>query len=722
MENQSRSDLLGQRQERLQNLQAIIKLGINPYPARSKRNALVVDVLQGLKDSTSQAKVVVAGRLLNKREHGKLAFWDLEDTSGKIQIYLKEDSVVKEDGSFSFEELSLIDSGDFIEISGEPTVTQRGEPSVLAHSVRILAKTLRPLPNGELDKEDKFRHRYLDLTLHPEQRALFVRKAAFWQKTRQFLVERGFMEVETPVLEHKTGGADARPFETFHNELQQKFYLRISSELFQKRLIGGGFEKVFTLGPNFRNEGLSDEHLQEYYQVEWYWAYADYQKNMELVKEMFRYIAQEVYKKTEFTTRGHTFDLMKDWQVVDYPAVIKERYDVDIFTSTDEELEAALVKAGITLPGVINRNRVIDNLWKLIRKTMSGPAFLVNEPKFMSPLAKSKEDNLELTERFHVILAGSELGNGYSEINDPQEQLARFLDQEKLRETGDDEAQMLDIDYIEMLEYGMPPTSGYGQSERVFWFLENVTGREGTLFPQLRAQIDNITKKIYGDVLREEAPVLTQTTTTSVIATPASGTPLELVPGKTGEPTLEEAKELLEKNVTDPYQKLHSEMVSYCMEEYADILRAKYPEKTDNFDPELWAITGLIHDWDFTKDPAGHPVNNVQKLTSMGYNKDVTDAILGHAVYLNVPRQTTMAKALFAIDEMTGLMFAYCKMKGSYAGMEVKSVMKKFKDKGFAAKLDRNDIQTGVDELGISLEEHIQNLINILANSKFEPK
>jgi lysyl-tRNA synthetase class 2 len=347
-----------------------------------------------------------------------------------------------------------------------------------------------------------FRRRYLDLVINPDRVKMFERKAQFWRVQREFLLSKGFIEVEVPVLEAITGGADASPFVTHHNALDQDFYLRISTELYQKRLIGAGFEKIYTFGPNFRNEGMDDEHLQEFYDIEWYWAYANFRDNMELVKELFRKIANDVYGKTEFSTRGHTFDLADEWEELDYTETIKKHFDIDIFNDSDEKILQVIKENNIEMGGEVNRNRMIDTLWKAIRAKISGPAFLINQPKFISPLAKSYEDNQDITERFQVIIAGSELGNGYSEINDPQDQLDRFLDQQNLRESGDDEAQMLDIDFVEMLEYGMPPTSGYGQSERVFWFLEDVTAREGTFFPQLRNEIEKSTKEIYKDKVK----------------------------------------------------------------------------------------------------------------------------------------------------------------------------------------------------------------------------
>jgi lysyl-tRNA synthetase, class II len=490
------------RQVRLDKLNKLREMGINPFPARSQKdfpNAKVVEEF----DDFEGKEINLTGRLMSWREHGAIVFSDLADYSGKIQLYIQEEVLEKTDTKdqiLGFSDLNLLDIGDFVQVTGVVTKTKRGEPSIQPKQIKLLTKAIRPLPEkheGLKDKETRFRRRYLEFATSPEARELFIRKSKFWEANRTFLKERGFMEVETPVLEHVTGGADANPFTTHHDTLDQDFFLRISTELYLKRLIGGGFEKVFTLAPNFRNEGISDEHLQEYYQCEWYWAYADYKDNMDMLVEMFRYIANEVYGKTEFTRGEHTFDLANDWEEIDYVEVIKERHGIDIFKDSEEKMLAVLEKEGVKLSGTINKNRLIDNLWKVIRKTISGPAFLINEPKFMSPLAKSKPENPELTERFHIILAGSELGNGYSELNDPMDQLERFRDQQAQRDAGDEEAQMMDVDYVEMLEYGCPPNSGYGHSERLFWFFENVTAREGVLFPQMKYKLDDITKELY---------------------------------------------------------------------------------------------------------------------------------------------------------------------------------------------------------------------------------
>lgn len=490
------------RNERLGKLQKLVALGIAPYPAQSHKDQPNSQIIADFPQF--EGKVLsLTGRLRALREHGKLAFADLEDQSGKIQLLLRESNLGqlnKKNGTLGFSELSLIDVGDFVQARGVVCKSKTGAISLDVQQLILLTKSIRPLPDnweGLKDKDTIFRRRYLDLIINPGHREMFERKAKFWSVARAFMAEHGFLEVETPVLEHVTGGADARPFETYHHALDEKFYLRISTELYQKRLLGGGFEKIYTLGPNFRNEGIDDEHLQEYYQLEWYWAYADFRANMALTRELFTTLAKQVYKTTKFTRGKHTFDLAGNWEELDYTSVILNKLGVDIFHDKQSEMAKVLLKHGVKLDGQVGRARMVDNLWKIVRQDVAGPAFLINIPKFISPLAKSRAGHEELTERFQIILAGSELCNGYSELNDPADQLLRFKEQQSARDAGDDEAQMLDLDYVEMLEYGMPPASGLGVSERLFWFLENVTAREGTLFPQMKRHVSPLTKSIY---------------------------------------------------------------------------------------------------------------------------------------------------------------------------------------------------------------------------------
>lgn len=504
MNNTQSSDLTGQRQLRIEKLHQLKELGINPYPAISKKDKLNGEVVANF-DEFNGKVLSLTGRIRTIRIHGQIVFMDIEDMSGKIQVYIKSDTIEADlqNGYLGFDNLNLLDASDFIEVTGEILKTQRGEISILAKHIKLLTKALRPLPTSLEDKEERYRRRYLDMNLHPEVRERFVRRAKFWNAAREFYIKNGFVEVNIPVLEHTTGGADAKPFVTHYDALDEDFYLRISHELPLKRLIGAGFNKVFDIGPRFRNEGFSDEHLPEHVAMEWYWAYADYNDGMKLTEEMFRYIMQEVYGTLTFNIRGFEIDLSKEWERIDYAEVIKNKFDVDIYNDEVEKMNVILKDNGVDLGKDVNRNRVVDNLWKLIRKTLAGPAFLINEPKFMSPLAKLDEQNPNVTQRFHALIAGSELVNAYSELNDPLDQLERFTEQEELRKGGDDEAQMLDIDFVEMLEYGMPPTCGWGMSERVFWFFEGVTAKEGVPFPQLRHDFDNITKSIYPGVFSD---------------------------------------------------------------------------------------------------------------------------------------------------------------------------------------------------------------------------
>ena len=503
MEDPQSSDLLGQRKVRLEKLEELKKLGINPYPAKSYKEESIGNILENYNEYEGK-ETILAGRVTAWREHGKLLFGNIKDSSGTIQLMIREGELEEdlEKGYLGWDKLYLLDLVDFVELYGTIGKTRTGEITIMINHIRLLSKALRPIPRQLEDKEQIFRRRYLDLVVNEDHFEMFKRKAKFWQVQRDFLREHDFIEVEVPIMESVIGGADAKPFVTHHNALDQDFYLRISTELYQKRLIGAGYEKIYTFGPHFRNEGIDDEHLQEFYDIEWYWAYANFRDNMKLVHDLFLEIVNKIYGKTKFTTRGHTFDLADDWEEIDYTQAIKDRYDIDIFNDDIKDIRKVVEDLNLEIEPDANRNRLIDTLWKNIRKDISGPAFLINQPKFLSPLAKSYDDKEEITERFQVIIAGSELGNGYSEINNPLEQLERFLEQQSMRDSGDDEAQMLDIDFVEMLEYGMPPASGYGQSERIFWFLEDVTAKEGTFFPQMKTEIDNITKKVYKDKVK----------------------------------------------------------------------------------------------------------------------------------------------------------------------------------------------------------------------------
>lgn len=493
------------RDERLRKLQELKQLGFNPYPAESHRTHNAGDVVKDF-DSLEGKTATVAGRILAIRKFGKLAFIVVKDFSGQVQLYLNEADVAERDvasNRLSIADLPLLDTGDFVEATGQIQKSQSDEISVFVKELRLLTKALRPMPNaaeGFTNKEERMRRRYVDMNINQDVRDRFVRRSKFWQATRDFLNNRGFVEINIPVLEHTTGGADANPFVTHMDALDQDFYLRISHELPLKRLIGAGFEKVYDIGARFRNENYSDEHLPEHVAMEWYWAYANWQDGRQMMEDMYKDVLQKTFGTLQFKLGNFEVDMAKTWEVWDYATVIKDHYGLDVFTSTLEEVKKALSENKLEVEQTENRARGIDKLWKNIRKDVAGPGWLVNTPTFISPLAKTNPDNPETVQRFQPIIAGSELGNGFSELNDPIDQLERFKEQQGMRDDGDDEAMMLDIDYVEMLEYGMPPACGWGYSERVFWIFEGVTAREGVPFPQLRLDYDDVTRSIYPDV------------------------------------------------------------------------------------------------------------------------------------------------------------------------------------------------------------------------------
>lgn len=493
------------RDERLRKLKELKDLGINPYPADSHRTHNASDVVSQFDNMENQV-ITAVGRIVGIRKFGKLAFIVIKDYSGQIQLFLRMDNVAGLDvasNQIGIAELPLLDTGDFVEATGKVIKSKTGEISIEVTNLRLLAKALRPMPSvveGFTNKEERLRRRYIDMNVNQDVRDRFVRRSKFWQATRDFLNQHGFLEINVPVLEHTTGGADATPFVTHMDALDQDFYLRISHELPLKRLIGAGYEKVYDIGPRFRNENYSEEHLPEHVAMEWYWAYANWQDGMKFMEEMYKYVLEQTFGSLQFHLDGKDVDMGKDWEVWDYATVIRDKYGIDVHNSSLDDIKKALTDNKLEVQQTENRARSIDKLWKNIRKDVTGPVWLINTPKFISPLAKNNPDNDQTVQRFQPIIAGSELGNGFSELNDPIDQLNRFVEQQNMRESGDSEAMMLDIDFVEMLEYGMPPACGWGYSERVFWVFEGVTAREGVPFPQLRAEVDGTTRELYPGV------------------------------------------------------------------------------------------------------------------------------------------------------------------------------------------------------------------------------
>jgi lysyl-tRNA synthetase class 2 len=485
------------RAVRLQKKEILLSKGIEAYPSVSKRTHEIKEVLPQFETLfESKTKVIVAGRVMSKRGQGAILFVDLFDGTDKIQVVFKIDNPISYIDMPTIENCfelckETVDVGDFIEVEGGVFVTQSGQQSIEVGGWRMLSKSLLPIPDswyGLKDEDERYRRRYLDMILTPEILQGARRRSLFWNTIRGFLLEREYVEVETPVLETTTGGADARPFVTHHNALDIDVYLRISAgELWQKRLLIGGLPKVFEIGRIFRNEGMSPEHAQDYTQLEFYESYSDFQKGMAMVKDLYVSIAQKVYGRTEFENKGMKFDLQDEWQTYHFAEILKSTYGVDVHNTTVSEIETILKKHTIKYdPNSLSIERGVDLLWKAIRKDLAGPGFLIGIPVYLETLAKKSIEDTRVVERFQVILAGSEVGKGFSELNDPVDQASRFTKQQELRDAGDEEAQMSDPEYVEAMEYGMPPAFGFGLSERFFSFLEGKTVREAQLFPLMR--------------------------------------------------------------------------------------------------------------------------------------------------------------------------------------------------------------------------------------------
>ncbi len=483
--------------ERFKKLELLRKAGIEPYPARVGRTITIGEARKKFAAlAKSKKKISVSGRIWSIRDQGGVVFLDLKDESGQIQAVLKKDNLTTSQvvnlKDFDFWR-SVLDRGDFISVNGQLFKTKKGEESIEVKELRILVKSLRPIPSewyGVEETETRLRQRYLDILINPDVKEIFRKKAIFWESFREFLKKEGFLEVETPTLENIPGGADAEPFKTHHNALNTDFYLRISLELPLKKLLVAGFEKVFEIGRVFRNEGIDKEHLQDYTQLEFYWAYHDYNDLMVLLEKMYKAVIKKTCGALTTAYEGKKIDWAKKWQKIDYVEAFKKANGLDpTFASADELLEKAQslgLESERNLKN-LGRGRLIDLIFKkTVRPNIIQPAFLINAPLDVSPLAKKSDKNPRVVERVQVVAAGTELGNGWSELNDPTDQKQRFEEQMKLREAGDKEAQQLDEEFLVAMEYGMPPAAGFGLSERLFAVLMDKPVRETVIFPLMR--------------------------------------------------------------------------------------------------------------------------------------------------------------------------------------------------------------------------------------------
>ena len=486
-----------ERKARGECLRALREAGIEPYPARVPAVVPIAQVRERFDPLDPEAlaagdpTVAVAGRVMGIRSFGKLVFLTLREGGVDLQASVRRGEV----GEAAWKLLELVDVGDFVRVEGPPWRTRSGELTVGARRLDLLAKGLRPLPekwHGLTDVESRFRQRYLDLLVNPEVRAAAVRRSATVSALRGFLDRRGFLEVETPVLQPLYGGAAARPFTTRYDAYQHDVYLRISDELYLKRLVIAGLERVYEIGHNFRNEGVSRKHNPEFTLLECYQAYADYRDMMELVQAMIQHVVQEVTGSLRVAYRDAEIDFGGAWPRRSIRELLLEATGVDVLAAPDADaLRAAVRRAGVDPGDAGTWGQIVDHLFSdRVEPTLQQPTFVVDYPVELSPLAKRSSDDPRLVERFELFVAGMELANAFSELNDPEDQRTRFEEQRRLRAAGDEEAHPLDEDFLRALEHGMPPTGGLGVGvDRLVMVLTGAAHlREVLLFPYMRPE------------------------------------------------------------------------------------------------------------------------------------------------------------------------------------------------------------------------------------------
>ena len=489
---------------RRESLQKLKDLGINCYPADVfPVNITANDIKNGYEDG-KELKVVIAGRIMSRRIMGKASFAELQDSSGKIQLYVNRDEVCEGEDKTMYNQVfkKLLDIGDILGIEGSVFKTKVGEISVMVKEITILSKSLKPLPLPKLDAdgniydaftdpEKRYRQRYVDLVVNPDVKEAFVKRTQLTNSMRNYLNNKGYMEVETPILQPIYGGAAARPFKTHHNTLDMDLYLRIANELYLKRLVVGGFDGVYEFSKDFRNEGMSRFHNPEFTQMELYVAYKDYNWMMCLVEEMVEKIAVDLHEKTDLKVGEHTISFKKPWKRLTMYEAIEEHTGIDISQMNEGELKETAKNLGITIDKSMGRGKLIDEIFgEKCEKNIIQPTFITDYPVEMSPLAKKHRTTEGLVERFEAICNGKELCNAFSELNDPIDQRERFKEQLELAKKGDEEAMVLDEDFLRAIEYGMPPTAGLGIGiDRLAMIMTNSTSIQDVLFfPQMKQE------------------------------------------------------------------------------------------------------------------------------------------------------------------------------------------------------------------------------------------
>ncbi len=683
-------DAIGAKVKKRQNLE---KKGVKVHPYSFEKKHAIKKARQ--LDEGSVIKT--AGRIMSKRPHGKVVFLDLKDSTSEIQIMIREGEIPNE----QLDLLGDIDPGDFLGITGKLMKTRTGELTVLAQEITILGKALRPLPsewNVAEDKDVRFRQRYIDMLINDDVKQVLDTRWMVEKIIRRYLQDEfNFVEVETPVLQPLYGGTNARPFTTHMRALDVDLYLRIAPELYLKRLIVGGYERIFEIARNFRNEGIDQTHQPEFTMIEWYHAYADYQQMMDVAEGLFKRLVAAVSEDGEIMVGESKINVSGDWPRVRMIDALKKYATLDFNNLTDDEIKQTLKDNSIEFPAKYSRGKAMFELFdKLVAPKLIQPTWIIDYPRDVSPLSKVHRLDSDYCERFEAYVAGKELADGWSEVVDPIDQRQLFENEQMHMRGGDEEAHPLDEEFLEAMEYGMPPLGGIGIGiDRLVMFLTNTWSiREVIPFPTLKpkVEIEAVAKKssIKSSIKTEQ---------------PSENKNPEHEKDDSALVSRKKSEQLLQKYIKDDNLRHHCQMVAQAMQAYAKKL---------GHDEELWYQTGLLHDLDWEKYPDEHPNKAVSEFL-LDYPSQLIQAVRAHAPERTGVEPTAMLdKYLFACDEISGFMHAYSLMRPTgFVGMKSKKVKKRLKDKSFAANVSRDHIAKGFELIEQEADEHIRFLIDV---------
>lgn len=716
------STLAELRNTRLEKLRKLEQLGVDAFPANANKNVKNIEVINNF-DKLENTKVTAAGRITAIRAYKDLAFVVIKDGTSTLQLYIKRASVQtpnRKNSELAFEDINLLDISDYIEAYGTVTKTKTGEISVEVETLRMLSKAIRPVPDkweGFKDIEERYRKRYVDLLINDEAKKLIDTRWKITEETRKFLWKNEFKEVETPILQPLYGGTNARPFSTHFNALNCDFYLRVAPELYLKRLIVGGYERVFEIARNFRNEGIDHSHFPEFTMLEWYEAYADYHRVMDLAEDLIKHLVKEITGGTIITVKGQKIDVGKKWERIAVEDILKKELGIEWDKVTNEEAKELAKKYKLNIRGTWDKNKLLFNLYDSeITPKLSEPTWVIDYPISVSPLSHAHRSKPGRAERFEGYIGGVEIFDGWSEIVSGIEQRNRFENEQRNMKDGDAEAMPLDEDFIEALEHGCPPLGGIGFGiDRLTMFLTDTWAiKDVVAFPTLKPRGSTQNEETQKTVQTEKPTEVKPVEKTEVKQKTTQGT--EIL-------NLEAAQNLLTEHMQNQNLRRHCYAVGKSLAAYYDYYKSQNRE-TGELNKEQWEITGILHDADWevtTNTPDKHTVMLLEWLEKYNTPEEMLNVFKSHNNKITKMRepQTLLEWTLECCDELTGFIVAITLMmpEKKLSEVTVERIFKKFKQKEFAKPVDRGQILQCQEKLGIAPETFVEITLKAMQQS-----